>query len=106
MKTPFGAVHFKTDGTSIFLQRHGSELVPPHRINHRANIRAMNDLGARSIIAINSVGSLKIALKPGTFIIPDDFASPWQIPTFFDSKMRFTIPEMDRELGKTPLYRM
>jgi 5'-methylthioadenosine phosphorylase len=69
-------------------------------INHRANIQAMRDIGVEIIIAINSVGSLKTALKPGMFIIPDDFISFWQIPTFFDSEMKFIVPEMDKKLGK------
>jgi purine nucleoside phosphorylase len=100
IKTAYGVVQFKTNGKSIFLQRHGKTLVPPHMINHRANIQAMKDIGVEKIIAINSVGSLKTALKPGTFIIPDDFISLWQIPTFFDNDMKFIVPEMDKKLGK------
>jgi 5'-methylthioadenosine phosphorylase len=41
------------------------------------------------------VGSLRTNLKPGTFIIPDDFVSFCDIPTFFDYEMRFVIPAMD-----------
>jgi len=100
IKTTYGVVQYKTDGKSVFLQRHGKDSVPPHMINHRANIQAMKDLGAEKIIAINSVGSLKAALKPGTFMIPDDFISLWQIPTFFDNDMKFIVPEMDKKLGK------
>ncbi len=101
IKTAYGAVQYKTDGKSVFLQRHGKTSVPPHMINHKANIQAMKDLGAVNIIAVNSVGSLKTALKPGTFIIPDDFISLWQISTFFDNDMKFIVPEMDRKLGKS-----
>jgi purine nucleoside phosphorylase len=100
IKTAYGGVQVKTEGNSIFLQRHGKAFVPPHRINHRANIQIMKDLGIEKIIAINSVGSLKTTLKPGTFIIPDDFISLWQVPTFFDKEMRFIVPEMDKKLGK------
>lgn len=101
IKTAYGVVQFKTDEKSVFLQRHGKALMPPHMINHRANIQAMKDLSVENIIAINSVGSLKTALKPGTFIIPDDFISLWQIPTFFDRGMNFIVPEMDKELAKS-----
>ena len=52
IKTACGALQYKTDGESVFLQRHGKSSVPPHKINHRANIRAMKDLGAEKIIAI------------------------------------------------------
>jgi purine nucleoside phosphorylase len=100
IKTTYGVVQFKTNGRSIFLQRHGKASVPPHKINHRANIQAMKNLGVEKIVAINSVGSLKSTLKPGMFIIPDDFISLWQIPTFFDKDMRFIVPEMDKDLGK------
>jgi 5'-methylthioadenosine phosphorylase len=99
-KTIYGTVQYKTDGISVFLQRHGKASVPPHMINHRANIQAMKDLGVVNIIAINSVGSLKTTLKPGTFMIPDDFISLSQIPTFFDNDMKFIVPEMDGKLGK------
>jgi len=40
------------------------------------------------------VGSLKTSLKPGTFVIPDDFISLWNIPTFFDRVMKFMVPSM------------
>src|SRR5512145_1507442 len=84
VKTAFGIIQIKRNGNIIFLQRHGKVAVPPHMINHRANIQAIINLGAANIIAINSVGSLKTELKPGAFIIPDDFISLCQTPTFFE----------------------
>lgn len=68
-------------------------------INHRANIQALKDLGAEKVIAINSVGSLKLSLKPGTIIIPDNFISIWNVPTFFDREINFIVPEMEKKLG-------
>lgn len=100
IKNSHGVVQFKADGRFIFLQRHGTTAVPPHMINHKANIQATKDLGIERIIAINSVGSLKTILKPGTFIIPDDFISLWRIATFFDNSMKFIVPEMDRNFCK------
>jgi 5'-methylthioadenosine phosphorylase len=64
-------------------------------VPHHANIWALKSLGVKGVVAVNSVGSLKITLKPGTFIIPDDFVSFCNIPTFFDYETRFTIPLMD-----------
>ncbi len=95
VETPYGKVSVSRASQYLFLQRHGKKAVPPHMIDHRANIWALKSLGVEGIIAVNSVGSLKSNLKPGTFIIPDDFISPWNIPTFFDYEMRFTIPLMD-----------
>ncbi len=71
----------------VFLARHGPEhTVPPHRINYRANIRALANLGCHSILATNAVGSLDLELKPGEFALPDQFLDfTRQRPlTFFD----------------------
>lgn len=57
----------------LFLNRHGEgHHLPPHRINYRANLMALKDLGAREVIAINSVGSLNEQMPPGTLVLPDD----------------------------------
>jgi 5'-methylthioadenosine phosphorylase len=75
VETPFGKVILKRASQYLFLQRHGAKLVPPHRINHHANIWALKSLNVEGVIAVNSVGSLKMNIKPGTFVIPDDFVS-------------------------------
>lgn len=96
IKTPYGEVLLKTKGENIFLQRHGSPPAPPHKINHRANIWALKTMGVEKIVSINSVGSLKIKLKPGQFVIPHDFISFWDIPTFYEDKARYIVPVMDQ----------
>ncbi|HUJ68035.1 MAG TPA: MTAP family purine nucleoside phosphorylase [Syntrophorhabdales bacterium] len=93
--TPYGKASILKASQYLFLQRHGKKRLPPHKIPHHANIWALKSLGVEGIISINSVGSLKTALRPGTFIIPDDFVSFCDIPTFFDYEMRFVIPSMD-----------
>lgn len=100
MSTSWGKTVFKTNGSCVFMQRHGNPPMPPHRINHRANIEALRSIGADRLISINSVGSLSQEIKPGTFIIPHDFISLQDVPTFFDNEMRFTIPSMDRDLAE------
>lgn len=56
----------------VFLPRHGQEHEhPPHRINYRANIWGMRELGVRRIVAPIAAGSLKLQLKPGDFVVPD-----------------------------------
>ncbi|NLW36796.1 MTAP family purine nucleoside phosphorylase [Syntrophorhabdus aromaticivorans] len=104
LDTSYGSVSVMVHEKAVFLQRHGDPPLPPHKINHRANIRAMKILGAANIIAVNSVGSLKIKNRPGTFVVPDDFISIWQIPTFFDDEMQFMVPRMDVDLAEW-LYR-
>jgi len=58
----------------VFLPRHGQgHCIPPHRINYRANIYAMKLAGVSRIISISAVGSLKEAIKPGDFVLVDQF---------------------------------
>lgn len=99
VKTPFGTVILKKDKDSLFLQRHGTPPLPPHSINHRANVWALKNAGADTIIAVNSVGSLKLSIKPGSFLIPSDFISFWDTVTFYENEMQFTVPSMDAEQG-------
>nr|MDQ4050869.1 S-methyl-5'-thioadenosine phosphorylase [Thermoproteota archaeon] len=57
-----------------FVPRHGrGHRIPPHKINNRANIWALQQLGVKRIIAPSAVGSLKEAFKPGDISIPDQF---------------------------------
>jgi 5'-methylthioadenosine phosphorylase len=58
----------------VFLARHGSgHSVPPHRINFRANIRALQQLGVRAALATTAVGGLRPDLAPGTMLLLDNF---------------------------------
>lgn len=58
----------------VFLPRHGIEYSsPPHLINYRANIQALKDLGIDNILAGSAVGSLRPDLKPGDFVVVDQF---------------------------------
>ncbi len=54
----------------VFLPRHGAaHSIPPHRVNYRANIWAMQHVGIKSLIGIASVGGIN--LPPGALAIPD-----------------------------------
>ena len=73
-----------------FIPRHASgHSIPPHKINFRANIDALKDVGVTRIIATNSVGSMNEAMPPGSFVIPDDFLdfSQNRIKTFYEDKV-------------------
>lgn len=60
------------DATLFFLQRHGSPgAIPPHQINYRANLWALKSLGVDGIVAINAVGGIAPAMRPGRLLIPD-----------------------------------
>ncbi len=77
-KTPYGNVNVsvgKCDGIEVaFIPRHGLDhSVPPHLINYRANIKALQQLGIKNILATAAVGSLHFEFKPGQFVLPDQF---------------------------------
>ena len=80
VKTPFGepsdAVVLGTlEGKRVaFLARHGrGHRLLPSEINYRANIYAMKLQGVERIISVSAVGSLKEDLRPGEFLVPDQF---------------------------------
>ena len=56
----------------VFLPRHGNpHVIPPHRVNYRANIWALKENGIDTIIAINAVGGITEDMPPGILAIPD-----------------------------------
>jgi 5'-methylthioadenosine phosphorylase len=80
VKTPFGEpsdviVLGTLEGKRVaFLARHGrGHRILPSEINYRANIYAMKLLEVERIISVSAVGSLKEDLRPGEFLVPDQF---------------------------------
>jgi 5'-methylthioadenosine phosphorylase len=58
----------------LFLPRHGrGHKIPPSEINFRANIDALKRVGATDVISVSAVGSLRENLRPGMFVIVDQF---------------------------------
>ena len=91
VETPYGTVcamagEYKGKSV-IFMNRHGEgHSIPPHKINYRANIWALQDLGVDRILATAAVGSLNVAMAPRHFVFPDqymDFTKSREA-TFFD----------------------
>ena len=71
----------------VFLPRHGrGHRIPPSEINYRANIDSLKRAGVSEIISVSAVGSLKEELKPGMFVIVDQFIDR----TFAREKSFFT----------------
>jgi purine nucleoside phosphorylase len=106
METPFGAPSDhcaigRLGGKEVvFLRRHGTEGIPPHRINHRANVYALKKLTVTEVIGINSVGSLSENVPPGHIVIPHDYCSPWAIMTFYEHHVVHITPALDAALRK------
>jgi 5'-methylthioadenosine phosphorylase len=58
----------------VFIPRHGrGHLIPPSEINYRANIDVLKRVGVTEILSVSAVGSLREDLKPGMFVIVDQF---------------------------------
>ena len=103
--TPFGEVTYKAKGDHVLINRHGYGFpLPPHSINYRANIRALADLGYTDIVSLNSVGSLKPELPPGTLVSCADYVGLQQGPqTFHDNELKGGAPQIANNL--IPLIR-
>ncbi|MDG2048003.1 MAG: S-methyl-5'-thioinosine phosphorylase [Halioglobus sp.] len=55
----------------FFLQRHGSHrAIPPHMINYRANLWALQFMEVGAVVAINAVGGITESMRPGRLVIP------------------------------------
>jgi 5'-methylthioadenosine phosphorylase len=70
-----------------FLARHGrGHHTLPSGINYRANIHALKALGVTRVFSVSAVGSMKEAIRPGDFVLPDQFIdrTTKRHNTFFD----------------------
>lgn len=91
--TPYGKTQIELAsgrGAQIaFLARHGKgHAAPPHRINYRANIKALHMLGVDEILAACAVGAIKPELAVGDVVILRDFLdfTKSRVCTFFDGE--------------------
>ncbi len=124
VQTPYGApsdaitVGRIGDVRVAFLPRHGPHhRLPPHAINYRANLWAMGHLGVTRLIAPTAAGSLQPHIKPGDFVVCDQFVDRTSAreQTFFDgprvvhissadpycSELRTQSIDVGRQLGIT-----
>ena len=78
VRTPYGIpsgplIHGELHGADVvFLRRHGMRHnIPPHKVNYRANIWALQKVGIERVIAIAAVGGISAAAMPGRLVFPD-----------------------------------
>jgi 5'-methylthioadenosine phosphorylase len=94
----------RVEGRSVaFMPRHGDDhALPPHRINYRANVYAMKQLGVRRIVGPSACGSLDPALAPGTFVVCDQFVdrTRGREATFFDGPQTTHVSAADPYCGE------
>ncbi len=100
ISTPFGAkpiiiYHQERDGKNLyFLPRHGTgHSIPPHRINFKANIYALHKLSISRVVATSAVGGLRSFLKPGDYVLLDQFIDFARPLTYFDGDFNIDFPQ-------------
>jgi 5'-methylthioadenosine phosphorylase len=70
-----------------FLPRHGTHHhLPPHRVDYRANVAAMQALGVGALFAPFAAGSLRPTIHPGDIVVVDQFVdrTSGRIESFHD----------------------
>ena len=96
VETPHGDVDLLEASSHVLLQRHGlGEYRTARRIEHRANIAALAQLGVDRAISIASVGGLREELGVGTFLCPDDFIALHLGLSFSDEHGGERVPAFD-----------
>lgn len=94
IRTPYGEpsgpfTFGKINGHEIvFLARHGhGHTIPPHLVNYRANLWALDTLKPEHVIAVAAVGGIREDLMPGRLVIPDQIIdyTHGRDSTYFDS---------------------
>ena len=78
----------------LFLPRHGpGHTIPPHRVNYRANIWALKEVGVTNVIAVNAVGGIRLDMEPGTLVIPSQIIDyTWgRTNTYFEDSLNQVV---------------
>jgi 5'-methylthioadenosine phosphorylase len=81
-----------------FVQRHGRRRdKPPHRINHPANLSALQALGVTRVIGLGSTGCLRADLELPALMVPHDYIN-FLDSTIFSDRLKHVTPGFDEEL--------
>jgi 5'-methylthioinosine phosphorylase len=86
---PSGALTFGRIGNEdvVFLARHGyGHTIAPHEVNYRANLWALKNAGAGTVVSVASVGGIRNDIWPGTLVLPHQILDyTWgRASTFFE----------------------
>jgi 5'-methylthioadenosine phosphorylase len=91
-------------GEIVGLPRHGFDRdVPAQLVDHRANLRALCELGCGRALAVGSAGSLRVDLEVGSLVCPDDFYAPEIAPSFYDDPRGHSMPGFDADWRRAVL---
>jgi len=100
VNTPWGEpsgplVHGRLAGRPIvFLARHGhAHRIPPHRVNYRANVWSLRQIGVERVIAVAAVGGIHAALRPGRIAFPEQLIdyTHGRGHTFFEEDLEHVV---------------
>ncbi|MEO8223237.1 MAG: S-methyl-5'-thioinosine phosphorylase, partial [Gammaproteobacteria bacterium] len=70
--------------------------IPPHRVNYRANVWALSQLGLDHVLAINAVGGISPAAAPGRLVLPDQLIDyTWGREHTYTGDSRFPLQHVD-----------
>ena len=78
----------------IFLPRHGyGHTLPPHKINYRANIHALNEAGVTHIVAVAAVGGIRSDMDAKRIVVPDQIIdyTNGRVNTFFEDSLTHVV---------------
>ena len=96
VRTPWGEpsgpiTHGTLGGHEVaFLARHGAgHTIPPHKVNYRANIWALKQIGIEKVVAVAAVGGIHAAFTPAMIAVPDQIVDyTWSRGhTFFEDDL-------------------
>lgn len=99
--TPFGTVPVYVTAEVAYLPRHEvyeNRYILPHKINHPANLWALKELGLSEVVGLNSTGSLRGSLPPGSIVVPDDFIALTNVPTVALERQLHVTPTISARL--------
>lgn len=93
---PSGPIsHGVLNGRQVaFIARHGHHhTIPPHQVNYRANIWALQELGITNVIAVAAVGGIAEGLEPGCLVMTDQIIDyTWgRGHTFFEGDLQRVV---------------
>lgn len=73
----------------VLLERHGpAHRIQPHRINYRANIWGLSELGVKKILSVSAAGGISPGMRPGVLAVPDQIIdmTSGRASTFYDGE--------------------
>ncbi len=82
----------------VFLARHGREhSYPPHLVPYRANLWALREVGVTRVFAVSAVGGINPLLKPGDFVLVDNFLdfTKGREVTFYEGRLSKEVEGSD-----------